>query len=218
MSHSVLLVEDHCMIREALRLLIQNENWLEVAGEAEDGKEAVEKCKELVPDVVVMDVKMANLNGVEATRRIKKFAPDTKIVAVSVQSDKQTVVKMMKAGAEGYVAKDSASEELIKALRAVTQDQAYLSPGAVKEVLSDRIRMTPGREDGDLSPREEEVIALVAEGHTSREIADKLDISQKTVDNHRQNIMEKLDLHNIPALTKYAVREGLTELAPRGQL
>ncbi len=210
---SVLLVEDHTMVREALRSKIQEEDWLEVVGEAENGREAIEQFKENRPDIVIMDIRMENLNGVEATRRIRKLNSHTKIVAVSVTCDVPIVLKMFEAGASGYLPKSSAFNELISALEEVSSDNFYISPKVAKPVLSHRIQNAlDSSETHNLTPREREVLQLVAEGKTSQEIARELSVSPKTIDNHRQNIMNKLDLHTVSELTKYAVREGLTSL------
>ena len=211
--HSVLLVEDHTMVREALRSKIQEKTWLEVAAEAEDGRKAIEKFKETRPDIVIMDIRMENLNGVEATRRLQKLEPEAKIVAVSVTCDVPIVLKMFEAGASAYVPKSCAFRELISALSEVVKGNYYVSPSVAKPVLRHRIQNAlDSSETCNLTPREREVLQLVAEGKTSRDIAEELSISSKTVDNHRQNIMDKLDVHTVSGLTKYAVREGLTSL------
>lgn len=211
--HSVLLVEDHTMVREALRSRIQEESWLEVVGEAENGREAIEQFTEHHPDIVIMDIRMENLNGVEATRRIRKLDRDAKVVAVSVTCDVPIVLKMFEAGASGYLPKSCAFEELVSALSEVVKGNFYISPEVAKPVLSHRIQNAlESSETHSLTPREREVLQLVAEGKTSQEIADELSVSPKTIDNHRQNIMNKLDLHTVSELTKYAVREGLTSL------
>ena len=215
MPYTVMLVEDHNMVREGLRSLVAKEDWLEVVSEAGDGRTALEKFEELKPDIVVMDLRMPGLNGLEATRRIKEESPETKIVALSVHTDKRMVLKMFQAGASAYVPKVSAFEELISAMKAVIKDEYYLSPTVAKPVLHHHLRHAIQEEPSEfseLTPREREVLQLVAEGMTSREIAEKLYVSVKTIDNHRQNIMKKLDLHSVSALTKYAIREGLTSL------
>ncbi len=211
----VLLADDHEILRDGLRLLIQKQPDMEVVGEAKDGREALRLVSDLAPDVVVMDIGMPELNGIDATSRMTEERPQIKIVALSVHSDKRMVVRMLQAGALAYVPKVSASEELITALNEVEQGNYYLSPKVAGPVLNHYVRHTiedrPAELHG-LTSREREVLQLVVEGQTSKQIAHQLQVSDKTVEKHRQNIMKKLDLHDIPALTKFAVREGLTSI------
>ncbi len=208
----VVLVDDHGMMRDGLRALLGRADDVEVVGEAEDGQGAVERCRELRPDVVVMDIAMRGMNGVEATSQI---SDTTKVIALSTYSDERYVLRMLNAGAVGYVLKESASEELLRAIRIVSTGKAYLAP-EITEVVVDRLssRPTPSRTTAYsvLGAREREVLQLLAEGRTSPQIADSLLITTRTVETHRRNIMRKLDIHSVAQLTKYAIREGITSL------
>jgi two-component system response regulator NreC len=211
----ILLADDHRMVRAGLRSLLEAEAGLDVVAEADDGRTAVKLAAEVAPDVVIMDISMPDLNGVEATRQIRS-APEgesPKVIALSGHTDKRFTLEMLKAGASGYVLKDSAFEELAKAVRAVVADQIYLSPGVADVVVRDAVG-GPGHEPAfaRLSPREREVLQLTAEGKAMKEIAAHLHVSIKTVETHRRNLMEKLNLHSVAELTKFAVREGMTSL------
>jgi DNA-binding NarL/FixJ family response regulator len=227
----VLLADDHRIVREGLKSLLQSQPDLEVVAEAADGRQAVEMARNLSPDVVVMDVAMPQLNGIEATRQLACQDPAMKIVALSMHSDRRFVSEALKAGASGYVLKDGAFDELISAIRSVVADRVYLSPRVAGAVVDDYVRRLPdGRRDGAphpgtddphdarrsafdaLTPREREVLQLMAEGYATKEVAHRLHVSVKTVETHRRQIMEKLDLHSVAELTKYAIREGLTTL------
>lgn len=211
----VILADDHEILRDGLRLLIQKQPDMEVVGEARNGREAMRLVQETSPDVVVMDIGMPELNGIEATKRMKEEQPHLRVVALSVHNDKRMVVRMLEAGALAYVPKVSASEELITALREVGSGNYYLSPKVAGPVLNHYVRHTiedRPSELGSLTPREREVLQLVVEGKTSKQIANQLHVSSKTVEKHRQNIMKKLDIHDVPALTKFAIREGLTSI------
>ena len=211
----VLLADDHEILRDGLRLLIQKQRDMEVVGEARDGREAMRLVRDLAPDVVVMDIGMPELNGIDATARMLEEQPQLQVVALSVHSDKRMVVRMLQAGALAYVPKVSASEELITALREVRKGNYYLSPKVAGPVLNHYVRHTIEDRPSELealTPREREVLQLVVEGKTSKQIAQQLHVSDKTVEKHRQNIMKKLDIHDVPALTKFAIREGLTSI------
>jgi DNA-binding NarL/FixJ family response regulator len=209
----VLLVDDHRLIREGLRALLEQEG-VEVVGEAADGHEAIAAAKELAPDVVVIDVAMPGLNGIDATKRIRIEAPLVKVLALSMNSDRRYVTAMLEAGASGYLLKSAALDELLQALTVVLGGATYLSPslpGGVEGQVSLRRRGTPLPSAARaLSAREREVLQLIAEGRTSKEIAAKLDIAVPTVETHRRQLMAKLDVRTIAELTKYAIREGLT--------
>lgn len=213
MSIRILLADDHQMLRDGLSSILASENDLEVVGEAGDGRTAVSMSRTLVPDVVVMDIAMPDLNGVEATRQIKRENPNVKVVALSMYPDRRYVIGMLEAGASGYVLKASAYDELRRAVRVVSQGKKYLSPDIVGVVVEAHVRSTPTSDTSPykiLGPREREIVQLLAEGNTSPQIAQQLYISTATVDTHRRNIMKKLGIHTVVELTKYAIREGLT--------
>jgi len=215
MSTRILLADDHKIMREGLRSLLAEAFDMEVVAEAEDGRSAVELAKKLSPDVVVMDISMPDLNGVEATRQILKYAPRAKVIALSMHSDRQFVARMLEAGASGYVLKDAAFEELATAIRTVVAGRVHLGPRIAGLVVEDYVQRLPETEPKVSSPltaREREVLQLLAEGKGTKEAARLLKVSAKTVETHRRNIMEKLNLHSIAELTKYAIREGLTSL------
>jgi len=211
----VLLADDHKIVRDGLRNLLEKHSDISVSGEAEDGREALQLARKLSPDVVVMDIAMPELNGIEATRQILSEYPGVKIVALSMHSDRRYVSEMLKAGASAYLLKDCAFEELITAIRTIMKGKIYLSPGIAGVVIEDYIRkgLKPDSSVFSvLSDREREVLQLMAEGKTTKEVAAHLNVSVKTVETHRTNIMTKLDIHSIAELTKYAIREGLTTL------
>lgn len=215
MTIKVLLADDHKIVRDGLRTLLEKHADIAVLGEAEDGREALHLTRKLSPDIVVMDIAMPELNGIEATRQILSDHPGVKIVALSMHSDKRFVSEMLKAGASAYLLKDCAFEELITAIRTVMKGKIYLSPGIAGVVLEDYIRKDSKKDSSVfsvLSDREREVLQLMAEGKTTKEVAAHLNVSIKTVETHRTNIMTKLDIHSIAELTKYAIREGLTSL------
>jgi DNA-binding NarL/FixJ family response regulator len=210
----ILLVDDHKMMRDGLRAVLEKAG-LEVIGEAASGREAIRLAETLRPGVVIMDISMRELNGIDATRSIVAALPGTKVIGLSMNSDRRYVVAMFKAGAVGYLLKNSASDELIQALRAVTSDLTYVSPSiasVVVGIVTDGVQPSPQTVTKELSPREREVLQVLAEGKSSKEIANELDVAVTTVETHRRQIMDKLDLHTIAELTKYAIREGLTSL------
>ena len=208
----ILLVDDHKMMRDGLRAILEKEEGLTVVGEAASGREALTLAHSLRPEIVVMDISMPDLNGVDATRRLLAEMPRIKIIGLSMNSDRRYVVAMFKAGAVGYLLKNSASEELIHAVRAVTDDLTYVSPSIASIVVDTYVEGSPQKEVKALSPREREVLQLLSEGQTSKDIANHLQIAVPTVETHRRQIMDKLNLRTIAALTKYAIREGLTTL------
>ena len=215
MSIRVLLSDDHRIVREGLRTLLQKEPDLEVVGEAEDGHSTVELARKLRPQVVVMDITMPGLNGIEATRRITKEIPAVKVLALSMHVDARFVERILKAGATGYLPKDCASEELTRAIRTVSANQTYLSPTIADIVRKDYLRQGSKADSSVfsiLTAREREVLQLLAEGKTTKDIAFRLEVSVKTIETHRQHIMAKLNLHSLAQITKYAIREGLTSL------
>ncbi len=215
MKTRVLLVDDHQMMREGLRALLEHEDDIEVVGGAADGRTAIDLVRTLAPDVVVMDVGMPELNGVEATRRIRAENGRVKVIALSTHTDKRYVHHMLEAGACGYVLKIAAHEELLRAVRAASLGRTYLSPEIAGLVVERSTHAQAGREVSaysSLGAKEREVLQLVAEGKTSAETAKEMHISLKTVETHRRNIVQKLGLHGTAELTKYAIREGLTSL------
>ena len=215
MGIRILLADDHEIMCQGLRALLRKYDDMEIIGQAADGRIAIEMVRKLSPDVVIMDISMPNLNGIEATRQMLRERPDVKVLALSTHSDRSMVAKMLKAGALGYMIKDSTFTELVTGIRTICDNQTYLCPQVSKVVLNDYVGMLsdPNRSTGDiLTTREREVLQLVAEGLTTKRIAAKLHIGTKTVDAHRGHIMEKLDIHNMAGLTKYALREGLTTL------
>ena len=216
MKIKILLVDDHKIVRDGLRKLLEKqETALMVVGEAEDGRSAIRSVRELKPDVVIMDVAMPDLNGIEATRQLVADRPDLKIVALSMHSERKFVTEMLKAGAAAYLLKDCAFEELVTAIQTVVKGKIYLSPGIAGVVIENYVRNAPSVDKSVfslLSDREREVLQLMSEGKTTKEIAAHLNVSIKTVETHRTNIMTKLDIHSIAELTKYAIREGLTSL------
>jgi DNA-binding NarL/FixJ family response regulator len=211
----IVIVDDHQIVRDGLRSVMEKEPGLTVVAEADTGRQGIEVCRQVTPDVVVMDITMPDLNGIEATRQIKSEAPATRIIALSMHSDKRYVRRMIEAGATGYLLKESAIDEVVRAVKAVAAGGSYLSP-EVADVFLEGYRKRPGGRTQSFGPeltdREREVLQLLAEGKTSKEIADALSVSPKTVEAHRRQIMDKLDIHNVAGLTKYAIREGLTSV------
>ena len=207
----IVLVDDHKLLRDGLRNIIEQKSNMQIIGEASDGREAISICSKLLPDVLVIDVAMAGLNGIEAAKQIHKTCPKIKIIGLSMHSSKQFIQGMFKAGAYGYLLKDGDSNELITAINTVIQDIKYLSKDINQEFLS-IIKKGDTIENNLLSSREKEVLQLITEGKTSKEIGEILFLSSKTIDVHRNNIMKKIELYTIPELTKYAIQKGLTTI------
>lgn len=215
MATTILLADDHRIMREGLRALLEKDPEFEVVAEAENGRDAIRLTRENKPGVVIMDVTMPDMNGIEAAREIKRRCPESRIVALSMHTDRRFASEMLKAGAGAYVLKDSAFDELTEAIRIVLRGHVYLSPVVADTVVEAYVAgQTAGPRSvrPSLSGREREVLQLLAEGHSTKEAAHRLHLSPSTVDTHRKNIMEKLDLHSVAELTKYAVREGITPL------
>ncbi len=215
-KHSrILIAEDHTILREGLRALLSAEPDFEVVGEAADGRDAIQGVQDMNPDLVLMDLSMPRMNGLEAIRELKKQNPDTKVVALTVHKTEEFIIATLKAGAEGYVLKDATNAELVSAIRNVFQGKRYLSPGVSQTVIEgylDARNISETKSAGDvLTKREREILKLIAEGYKNREIAEDLCISPKTVEKHRSNLMKKLDLHSASALTAYAIERGLVE-------
>ena len=212
----VLIAEDHTIVRQGLSALLRAEPDIEVAGEAPDGLEAIELAKKLIPDVVLMDIAMKNLNGLDATQKIKKLFPHIKVLVLTMYDNEEWIFQILKAGASGYLIKDSAMTDLISAIRAIHQGDSYLSPSISRKVIEEYIRHAEMGEksslDDVLSSREREILQLIGEGHSIPAIASRLCISKRTVEAHKTHIMEKLDIHDKVALIKYAIRIGLAKL------
>jgi DNA-binding NarL/FixJ family response regulator len=212
-SIRVLLADDHKLIRAGLRLVVDQQPDLSVVGEADDGRQAVELAKSLNPDVVVMDIGMPNLNGIEAARQIRQIRPDAAVVMLSMHSDEGYVLRALGAGARAYLLKDSATTDLVQAIHAVAEGKSFFSPAVSKVLLQDYMRKLrrSGAEDSYdlLSPRERGVLQLVAEGKSNKEVASLLNLSVYTVETHRAKIMQKLNLKGVPELILYAVRKGI---------
>lgn len=209
----VLLADDHRLIRAGLRLVVEQQPDFAVAGEADDGRQAVALAQSLKPDVVVMDIGMPELNGIEACRRIRDSLPDTQVVMLSMHSDEGYILRALKAGARAYLLKDSAEADLARAIRSAFEGKSFFSPAVAKVLLEDYMRklQRTGAEDSYdlLTPREREVLQMVAEGKSSKDIANLLNLSVYTVETHRAKIMQKVHLKSVPELILYAVRKGI---------
>ena len=206
------MVDDHAVLRDGIRALLSLQNDIEIVGEASEGKEAVEKVQELAPEVVVMDIAMPEMEGLEATRRITKKHPKVKVLILTQYNNREYILSAIKAGASGYVPKRALGSELISAIRAVNKGESFLYPSAATALIQDYLHQVEEEPYDSLTGREREILKLIAEGHTSRDIASMLFISLKTVLGHRTKIMKKLDLHNRTELIKYAIRKGLVTM------
>lgn len=208
---TIVIAEDHTILREGLLSLLSSEPELRVVGEAKDGREAIRRVEQLEPDLILMDLSMPRMNGVEAIREIKNRIPETRVLALTVHKAEEFVLEVLQAGADGYVLKDASSKELVMAIRSVLGGQRYLSPAVSQMVIEGYLagRKTSEFPWDTLTKREREILKLIAEGHKNKEIADYLCISVKTVEKHRANLMKKLDLHSAAALTAYAMERGL---------
>lgn len=206
----ILLADDHRLVRQGFRLILHSQEDMDVVGETGNGREAVELAVSLKPDVVVMDVTMPELNGIEATRRIREFSPHIRVLALSVHRDSVYVREIIRAGAEGYLLKESADTDLLAAVRAVAVGHSYLSPEVSGAILNDYRRHATNPLDL-LTSREREVLQHIAEGRTNKEIATNLNLSVYTVDGHRTRIMDKLNLHSVGELVRFAVRNGIVD-------
>jgi DNA-binding NarL/FixJ family response regulator len=215
----VLLVDDHTVVRQGLRVLLEAEQDIEIVGEADTGRQAVQMTRKLAPDVVVMDIAMPNLNGLEATRQILKEMPKAKVLVLSSYSDDEYVHQMTEAGAAGYLLKQTAATDLIKAIREARKGNAFFSPSISKRLLDQYreafLKGVPVKKRTDiLTSREAEVLQLIAEGKPNKQIASDLCISIKTVEKHRQQLMNKLNIHEVAGLTRYAISKGVIESNP----
>ena len=209
----LLLVDDHPIVRTGLRMLFQSEPDMQVVGEVDSGAEAIAAVQKLRPDVVIMDVAMPGMNGIEATRQIKANSPETAVLALTMHEDEQYFFAMLNAGASGYIPKRAAPDDLVAAIRVVAEGNVFLYSSLARFLMKDiaEQKLTATSEAAGLTAREIEVLTLIAEGSTSREIAEDLVISVKTVERHRENIMRKLDIHSRVELVKYAIRRGLIQ-------
>ena len=215
MNIKILIVDDHKLMREGLRILIEKQSGMKVVGDADNGRTAVKMVRELSPDIVIMDIAMPDLNGIEATHQIKSEFQNTRVVVLSMHADKRFVAKVLKMGASAYLLKDSAFEELVHAIHDVINNRIFLSPRITDIVIEDYIHSSSNNEPSvfsELSNREREVLQLIAEGKTTKEISSSLYVSIKTIETHRKNIMDKLNINSIADLTKYAIREGIISL------
>jgi DNA-binding NarL/FixJ family response regulator len=214
MSIRIFIADDHQLFRDGLHQIIEHHPNMTIVGEAGDGQTVIRELRENDVDVVLMDISMPDLNGIETTREILRENAKIKILALSMYSDRRRVSEMLRAGASGYLIKEAAAEELTEAITAISRNLTYLSPAIAGGVVEDHVRHQVPATDNSaynvLSAREREVLQLISEGKSTKEIADKLFVSNKTIETHRRNIMERLELHSIAELTKYAVREGLT--------
>jgi two-component system response regulator NreC len=212
MGIRIIIADDHKIMRDGLRTLLDQEPDMEVAAEAENGREIVQLVQKWKPDVVIMDVSMPELNGFEATRQILQKKPDVKVVALSMHADKRFVAGMFDAGAKAYLLKDSAFSQLAEAIRNVHSGRTYLGDHISDVVVREYVNLLNRREPEMLTSREKEILQLLAEGKTTKEAAAQLRISIKTIETHRQHMMEKLNIFSVAGLTKYAIREGITSL------
>lgn len=210
MSCRVLLADDHQIVREGLRGLLEKSGH-EVVAEASDGREALRLARTLSPDIAVLDMSMPLLNGLDAAHEIRRFAPDIKTILLTMYNDKSYVLQALRGGARGYVLKTQASEDLIRAIREIQQGEVYISPGVATFVVDAYLGKTDVETD-PLTPRERQILQLVAEGNTTKKIASLLSVSFKTAESHRNRIMKKLDIHDVTGLVRYAIRRGLAQL------
>jgi len=213
MSVNVLLADDHKIVRDGLRTLIETQGSMNVVAEAENGQKTINLAKELHPQVIIMDISMPDMNGIDATRKITADLPGIKIIALSMHADRHFVIGMLEAGASGYLLKDCAFEELVNAIQTVLANHTYLSPTIADIVVKNYVHKTSGPSvvvSSELTPRERELLQLLAEGMTAKQIASALHVSVKTVETHRRNITQKLGACSVAELIKYAIREGLT--------
>jgi two-component system response regulator NreC len=212
----VLIVDDHAIVRAGMRMLLESDPDIEIVGEGETGEDALRLSRELEPDVIVMDVTMPQMDGIEATRRIKAETPDRVVLAVTIHEGTDYFFQMLQAGSSGYVPKRAAPDDLVRAIHTVAEGKVFLEPGVAKDLVADYLQRVQGGEEKDsydgLTEREREVLTHIAEGETNREIALHLNIAPKTVDRHCENIMQKLNMHTRTELVKYAIRKNLISL------
>lgn len=211
----VLLVDDHAILREGIKALLEKQDNIEVVAEAADGREAISRVAQFRPDVVVLDISMPMMDGLESTRQMKRENPDIKVLVLTMHDNEEYFFQLLRAGASGYVTKKSVSRELVSAIEAVYRGESFFCPSMAKFLLSDFLRLDKAVENTDqeeLTPREREIVKLIAEGYTNQQIADLLHRSVKTIESHRSNILRKLGIHDSIELVKYAVRKKLIEI------
>jgi DNA-binding NarL/FixJ family response regulator len=213
----ILIADDHTIFRQGLKMLLEQEDDMEVVGEAGNGLEALDLAKKLKPEVLLLDIAMPEMDGVQVAQKLKKILPEIKVIVLTTHAEDQFIFEFLKLGVSGYVLKDSASQELIYSIRKSKDGMAFIDPSISKKVMEKFTQVTGGKKDfidyGKLSDREKEVLQLVAEGNSNKEVAEKLYISPKTVENHKANIMKKLNIHDRVGLTKFALRLGLIDLS-----
>lgn len=209
MTHHLLLADDHALIRAGVRMLVQHIQGYEIVGEAEDGCEAIELAQELTPDIVLLDISMKKVGGMDALQAIKRDLPQTKVLMLSMHSKSEVVLEALEKGADGYLLKDATLAELPLALAAMARGDRYLSSAVVQPVIQQAV--TRSRKDQELTERQLEILRLIARGTSTRAIAQGLDLSVKTVEAHRSQIMKRLQIHDVPGLVLYAVREGIID-------
>ncbi len=214
MSFRILIADDHTLVRQGLKALLDAQPDMQVVGEVGDGRSTIRAAGELTPDVIIMDISMPDMNGIDATRQLLAGPRKVKVLGLSMHADPRFVARLLRAGASGYLLKDCAFEELARAIRVVMDGQVYLSPGIAGSVVQDYLRQTPGDAPpgSPLTDREREVLQLLAEGRSTKQIAATLQLSPKTVETHRRRIMDKLSVYSVAELTRYAIREGLIGL------
>lgn len=215
MKTKILLVDDHNILREGLFVMLEALNSIDVVAQASDGRTAISLTRKFNPDIVLMDINMPGLNGIDCAQKLKEEFPNLKIIILSMHSDRQLVIGALRAGISGYLLKDCDFEELKRAIQTVNANETYLSPqitGTVVKGYMDKLIQLDDSSLGILTVREREILQLVAEGNSTRQMAEKINLSTKTIEYHRRNIMEKLDIHNTAELTKFAIREKLTTL------
>lgn len=215
MTVRILIADDHKILREGLKSLLEKQPEFAVVAEAQDGLSAISAAKKHKPDIAILDIGMPDLNGIEVTRRIRSEMAETRVIALSMHADRRFVMGILEAGANGYLLKDSAFAELITAVTEVAKGKMYLSPSIAETVVKNSLEKLDRKDEGSsvlLSGREREVLQMIAEGKSTKEIALKLFVSTKTVETHRKQIMDKLNIRTVAGLTKYAIREGLTSL------
>jgi len=216
---SIVIADDHTIVRQGMRKLLETYPELQILGESQDGDETVELAKQLLPDLIIMDISMPGLSGLEATRQIKKRFPEVKILILTMHAEKEYIFNILQSGASGYLLKGSPIEELISAIHAVRRGEFYLSPPVSKSIIEDyigggrAIRRPVAARSQMLTTREREVLQLIAEGHTSKSIATHLSVSFKTIETHRSHIVQKLNIHNAAGLIRYAIQKGWVEVA-----